>query len=509
MQIVCISRGTYSGGQQLAEKLAEKLGYACLSREKLIEAATREGIQVGKLETAMMKPHLFNERLNLEKEHYLAFTTAYLLEQALKGDLVYHGRTGHLLLPGIAHVLRVRVIADSEYRIRAAMTRLGVDRTKARRYLEEVEGDIRRWVHTMYGVSWDDAAHYDLIVNLAQLSVENAAAALTSVSQLPDFQMTPASRKAMENMLLGAKARMLLAQYERTHRASFKVQAEDGVVTVTYLPQDAALAKLIPEVLARLEGIREIRDTMASTNILWIQEAFDHTSETFKQVVDIATKWNAAVVPLLMAPENGEETDRPEEPAIATASAMTTAGEGGTPEYKGGIEDDVEEEAAGDDRGLKATLDELSRLGRSGGGRVVYGGAERLLGAIDRTATYTLVVIGAVFLSRGHAARLRMARELQSFLSDRIKAPVVSAEDLKSQYLFGQRDLVRMLGFIALVVLIYFLVFTNQEPILGFLSGSGWSAKTLASVAVFLFVPVVAYLYGSVAKALMKLIKME
>ena len=75
MQVICISRGTLGPGKELAELAAKKLDYACLSREELIEAATKEGIQVGKLEMAMVKPRAFSERLAIEREHYLAFCT--------------------------------------------------------------------------------------------------------------------------------------------------------------------------------------------------------------------------------------------------------------------------------------------------------------------------------------------------------------------------------------------------------------------------------------------------
>ena len=120
-QVICISRGTQSGGRELADQLAAKLDYACLGREELNEAATQQGIQVGKLEMAMVRPGIFSERLALERDHYLAFTTAYLCDKAMEGGLVYHGRTGHFLLPGVSHVLKVRVLADPEYRIKAVM----------------------------------------------------------------------------------------------------------------------------------------------------------------------------------------------------------------------------------------------------------------------------------------------------------------------------------------------------------------------------------------------------
>ena len=135
MQLICISKGNFSGGKELAEDLANNLGYSCLSREELIDAAVKdEGIQVGKLEMAMIKPRIFSERLALEKEHYLAFTTAYLCKKALAGSLVYHGRTGHLLLPSIGHIFRVRVVSEDEKRIQSVMNELGMEPSKARKY---------------------------------------------------------------------------------------------------------------------------------------------------------------------------------------------------------------------------------------------------------------------------------------------------------------------------------------------------------------------------------------
>jgi hypothetical protein len=102
-----------------------------------------------------------------------------------------------------------------------------------------------------------------------------------------------------------------------------------------------------------------------------------------------------------------------------------------------------------------------------------------------------------------------LQRELRSLLADNIKAPVVGTDDLKPQFLFNKRDLFKFLICLLLVVLIYFLVFTNQKEVLEFLSVTGWSAKALAAVAVFLFIPIVAYSYGTVCRIFLKLIKIE
>jgi hypothetical protein len=134
------------------------------------------------------------------------------------------------------------------------------------------------------------------------------------------------------------------------------------------------------------------------------------------------------------------------------------------------------------------------------------------------------VVLGELFLAKGHAARLRATRDLRSFLSDRIRAPVVTADELGGQFFFGKRDIAHTAVFLLITIAVYFLVFTHQEAILGFLMHSGWYAeaiegtflsrfewmtKLVVSLAVFLFVPFVAYSYGTVTRAVLKLIKME
>ena len=151
----------------------------------------------------------------------------------------------------------------------------------------------------------------------------------------------------------------------------------------------------------------------------------------------------------------------------------------------------------------------MRRGRRSGGGRTIFGTGEEIVKSIDRTVPYSLVVIGNICLAKGHSARLRMVRQLQTYLSGHIKAPVVNAEDLKSQYLFSTHELMRMLGNLGVVGLIIYLVFTNQKWLVVFLSGTEWKSKILAAGAVFLFVPAIAYLYSNVTRSLMKLIRME
>lgn len=483
MQIICVSRGSNSRGKEFAEAFARKLGYSCVGREDLVEEAVKAGIAVSKLELAMAKQATFSEHLAAAKEHYQALLTSILCERAFRENIVYHGRTGHLLLRGIGHVLRIRVVAGMEYRIKAVMRQTGLSHSKAAEFIEKVGDDRRRWVRGFYGVEWDESSHYDFILNLEQVGVENAAAAMCAAAKLPEFQSTPASLKAMEELHLAARARVTLARHETTHDAQFKVQATDGVVSVTYLPQQADVAQSIPEILKGIEGAREILCTMASTNILWIAEKFSADSQVFGNIAQLAEKWNSAVGLLRLLP---------------------------TPESNGSPSGTTAEPAANNEKngGIQRTEEELIARGRAGGYRTVRGGQKQLLSAIDPRVPYSLIVIGDMFLSKAPSVRLRLCREMAGFLSDKLKRPVVMAAELAVQYLFGPRQMISLLIFALATAGIYALVFSRQVEVLTFLQMGG-KGRILAVIAVILFVPCIAFLYGSAAKLALKMIKME
>ena len=135
MAIITISRGTFSGGQTVAECVAERLGYRCISREVLVDAAGQYGVPLEKLSKALDDAPGFLERLTTERVNYLAYIQAALCKEVEHGEVVYHGHGGHLLLSGLPHVLSVRVVADMEFRIRAAMDRRHLSRDEAIQFI--------------------------------------------------------------------------------------------------------------------------------------------------------------------------------------------------------------------------------------------------------------------------------------------------------------------------------------------------------------------------------------
>ncbi len=506
MAIVMISSMHQSGREELAQVLARKTGWPVLSREELVDEARKLGIKIGRLEVAMIKTPGASEKLVREKELYLAFLTATLCEKARQGDLIYHGRAGHLLLPGVSHRLRVGLTVPREVRIKRTAQAMNLSPDKAETYLEQLDEDFGKWIRFMHRVDGRDPNQFDLFFNLENMGLTNAAGILCSTAELPDFQPTPASLKQLNDLNLSSQAKLRLALDERTLEADLQVQADNGVVTVTYPPERDQLSAHIPQVLAELPGCREIQCTMAETNILWVQERFDPTSDNFSQILTLAQRWGAALELLRLVPPGELEGDAA---ALDADSDYGYARRDCSLAADGGVEDD-DPLSVVDDGGLRRTAEELLDRGRFGGRHTVCGGYHQILERVQGNGRYTLVVIGDMFISKGHSTRTRQTRELALNIRDRLKAPVITTEEMKSRFLFGKRQAVTLIGFLALVVAIYGLVFTNQRPFLDFLGGPvHQDYKVLAAVTVALASPLIAYLFGTVSGLALKIINVD
>jgi cytidylate kinase len=502
MPIIFVCSVPFGGGERLARILAEKLGYAFLSRDDVVAKANECGIPVGKLEVATVKKPAVRERLARLKDRYLAVATATICEKAAEGNLVYFGRAGHFLLPGVAHVLRVRVIPEPTQRLDTVVQRTKLSRGKAETLLRDIDADIRSWVQFVHGVDMDALHRYDLVINLEHMSIENAATAVCGIADLPDFRPTPASRRAMEGKLLQARARIKLALDERSADADLTVRSNDGVVTITYMPRQASLAPVIPQVLHDLPGCQELRCTVASTNILWIQEEFRSGAETPGQLIELARRWGAAVELLRYRPDEADDADDGPGPE-RTAT-------GPKPKAAGGVEDDVPEVVSGPDRAFQDTLAVLVHSGRSGGGQSVAGSRERLLSAVNPSIPYSLVVVGDLFLKKGSAVRTRLTRELTNFLADRIKAPVIPIAELAARLRFGPAQIARLGITTILMAGLYALVFTHQEAVLNVLAGPLHGAHPWGAVAlVAVLAPLAAGLNAIVASSVLRLMKLD
>lgn len=258
MAIVTISRGTFSGGRLLAECLHEELGYRLLSREELLAAAARQfKASEEDLEHALMFRPGFLEGRGLTKRHYIYCVQAALAAAVRDDNVVYHGQAGHLLLVGIPHHLRLKVVADLEYRCKAAMQRGNFTREQALLYIKERDEARNRWVQWVYGIEREDPTTYDLVINLERASIASACR-IVALYLEKDFNTTPESQAIMDDFALASLIKAQIGMDRRIADDVIEVQAKDGVITISGTVRSLSDADNTRELVRSIPGVKSV-----------------------------------------------------------------------------------------------------------------------------------------------------------------------------------------------------------------------------------------------------------
>lgn len=258
MSIITISRGSYSKGKEIAENLAKNLGYECISRDILLEASDHFNIPEIKLIRALHDAPSILNRFTYGKEMYVNFIREAFLEHIQKDNIIYHGLAGHFFIQGVPNILKVRIVANIENRVKEEMKRENIDEKKARYLLMKDDEERRKWSMNLYGVDTKDPYLYDIVLHIDNLRTKDAIDLLTDISKRPCFQLSPESKTMIHDLYLSAKAQSAIFG----QIPSAKVKCKNGVLFVT-IETDLTLEKEISDkakiILKDLEGVKEVR----------------------------------------------------------------------------------------------------------------------------------------------------------------------------------------------------------------------------------------------------------
>ena len=249
----------------LAECLAESLGYRCVDRDVIVERAAAHGVSQEELRDALQKPPSFLDRLQHKKYLYLVLIQAALTEEVRTGRAVYHGNAGHLLLKGGPHILRVRIIAPMEFRLKMAQERLKLSRGEALDYIAKMDQDRRKWTQYLYGVDWGDPGNYDIVLNLEFMDIREACKTVTTLARQRCFEFTPCCQEAMDDLALASRVRVELAVASVTAHLEFDVRAKQGSVEIRGAVPGVREVDEIRRIAQGVPGVRAVNlDELAS-----------------------------------------------------------------------------------------------------------------------------------------------------------------------------------------------------------------------------------------------------
>lgn len=259
MAIITITRGQHSGGEEVAQAIADKIGARCVSVEVLREAARKYGVPEAKVEGALETSLTFWERVTESRHIYVAYVRATLAEWAKDDNLVYHGNAGQELLRDVPHVLKVRLMYPIEARIQTIMEKFKFSRDQAARYVEQIDDERTKRTRHLYNVDWRDPRRYNVTFNLDHLTPQHVVDIVLSLVKQPEFMLTADKTGAFNDFLVKTRVHALLASILAGEFGRIAVSVQDSVVKLAGMlsSNEDFVAEMVEQVRG-LEGVKSV-----------------------------------------------------------------------------------------------------------------------------------------------------------------------------------------------------------------------------------------------------------
>jgi cytidylate kinase len=262
MPVIAMTREMGSGGREVAQRVADKLGLELVLHE-MVEQALAERLEVPEstIHRRFEGGAGWRERWRVGDRRLARHTADEILALADKGNVVIRGWGACLLLRGIPHVVRVRICAPLELRARRVVERRGFgDAGAARREIERNDDAHRRTVKAAFGVEREDSLLYDLVLNTERTSTDSCTHLICDLVASPDFAETGASRAILADTALEAHVRLRLAERftSATGVSGIEAAARDGKVVLKGIAIHSSLAEEAARIAGAVPGVKDV-----------------------------------------------------------------------------------------------------------------------------------------------------------------------------------------------------------------------------------------------------------
>jgi cytidylate kinase len=177
--VVTVSRLAGSGGRDLAEAVAERLGadlqdqslITSIAEDKEMERSIVAQLDERTVSQTQLWIHGILQRRLFMKDDFHQALVRVVSTLAARGNVVFLGRGANIIL-GEQADLRVRVVASERSRIERLCNRTGLARAEARAVLAETDHRRERFVRDVFHTEPGSPENFDLVFNSDRVDTE-------------------------------------------------------------------------------------------------------------------------------------------------------------------------------------------------------------------------------------------------------------------------------------------------------------------------------------------------
>ncbi len=209
MSVITIARLSGSGGDVIASRVAEAMGYGFVDSALLATIAARVGVSMEdvmpfdekagspsmewlkSIITPQIGKIIGHENNQIGPEGYFSSLKTVVLGLAEQGNIVIVGRGSQFILRETADAFHIRIIAEPAARVDWLCRYYGISREEALNRIKRSDSMRKSFIQRYFRADWDDQFAYDMIINTTRIgideAVENVISSVNIFSGLHDY----------------------------------------------------------------------------------------------------------------------------------------------------------------------------------------------------------------------------------------------------------------------------------------------------------------------------------
>jgi cytidylate kinase len=263
MAILTISRTYQSGGHEIGMATAAKAGYDFIDKNRILSEMKNLGQKWGHTfeEWDEVPPTLW-EKNDWQYRGYIALIECIIFDYALKDRVVILGRGANFILKDIPHVLRVRLHAPLEVRIKRAVIKNETARQTAESLVKKTDQDRAGYIRSIYKASWEDPQHYDLVINTAEYSIDQSCDRLVSALNEWERRATAEGRKKLADLALTARVKAHVLTHPKVFLPTLDIFHDGTSIVITGVVHSPKEQRLVEDLVRNMAGDYPVRNEL-------------------------------------------------------------------------------------------------------------------------------------------------------------------------------------------------------------------------------------------------------
>lgn len=189
--IITIGRELGSGGREIGQKLAKKLGWKFIDREFIKDAVVKSGLSGDfvenndqqmtsseKLLRYISMDNIFNDENLSDNDRLFIAQSKIIKEAAEKGSCVIVGRCADVVLSNYNNCFNIFISADKEFAKKRVSEEFKLTEDEAEEYINKINHLRSNHYNYYTGRTWGERSRYDMYIESSKTGIDKAVEAV-------------------------------------------------------------------------------------------------------------------------------------------------------------------------------------------------------------------------------------------------------------------------------------------------------------------------------------------